>query len=59
MQDFYNLKFTPYNLQNKQSLKVPKTITSKYDTQVLCFRNNLLQNMVPIQDINNKNLKKE
>ena len=49
MQEFYNLNFTPYNLRMKQLVKLPKTITSKYGIQALCFKKSLLWKMVPIQ----------
>ena len=49
MQEFYNLNLTPYNLRMKQLVKLPKTITSKYGIQALCFKKSLLWKMVPIQ----------
>ena len=32
---FFDLKNTPYNLRNKQLLKLPETSTSRYGTQAV------------------------
>ena len=47
MKDFFDLKNTLYDLRNKQLLKLPETSTSRYGTQVLCYKGSLLWNMVP------------
>ena len=47
MKDFFDLKNTRYDLRSKQLLKLPKTSTSRYGTQSLCFKGNLIWNTVP------------
>ena len=44
---FFNLTVTPYSPQNNNLLKLPKTNTSRYDTQVLSFKGILMWNTVP------------
>ena len=55
MKNFFDLKNTQYDLQNKQLLKLPETNTSRYGTQALCFRGSLIWNTVPnkIKNIGN------
>ena len=38
MQEFFDLKVTPYSLQNNSLTRLPKTNTSRYGTQTLCFK---------------------
>ena len=38
MQEFFNLKVTPYSLRNSNLPRLPKTNTSRYGTQALCFQ---------------------
>ena len=47
MEDFFDLKTTPYDLRNKHLLKLPETSTSRYGTQAFCFKGSLLWNMIP------------
>ena len=47
MKDFFDLKNTRYDLQSKQLLKLPETITSRYGTQALCFKGSLIWNTIP------------
>ena len=49
MHEFFDLKFTPYNLRNNSLLKLPKTNTSRYGTQALCFKGSIIWNTVPNQ----------
>lgn len=58
MEDFSDLKFVPYGLQNRQNLKLSKTGASEYtkDTQALFFKSSILRNLVPNQYKNISNL---
>ena len=47
MKDFFDLKNTRYDLRSRQLLKLPETNTSRYGTQVLCFKGGLIWNTVP------------
>ena len=55
MKNFFDLKNSRYDLRSKQLLKLPETSTSRYGTQALCFRGNLIWNTVPskIKNIGN------
>ena len=44
MKVFFDLKNTRYDLRSKQLLKLPETSTSRYATQTLCFKDNLIWN---------------
>ena len=46
MKDFFDLKNTRYDLRNKYMLKLPKTNTSGYGIQTLCFKGSLTWNTV-------------
>ena len=37
MQEFFDLKGTPYSLRNNNLLRLPKTNTSRYGKEALCF----------------------
>ena len=43
MQEFFDLKVTPYSLRNKNLL----TNTLRFGTQALCFKGSLIWNTVP------------
>ena len=47
MQEFFNLKATPYSLRNDSLLRLPKTRTSRYGTQALFFKGSVTWNTVP------------
>ena len=47
MQEFFDLKFTPYILQNNNLLRLPKTSTSRYVTEALCFKGSIIWNTGP------------
>ena len=47
MQEFFDLKVTPYSLRNNNLLKLPKTNTLRFGTQALCFKGSLIWNTVP------------
>ena len=47
MQEFFDLKVTPYSLRNNNLLRLPKTNTSRYDTEALCFKGSIIWNTVP------------
>ena len=47
MKYFFDLKNTRYDLRSKQLLKLPETSTSRYGTQVLCFKGSLIWNTIP------------
>ena len=55
MKNFFDLKNTRYDLRSKQLLKLPETSTSRYGTQALCFKGNLIWNTVPnkVKNIDN------
>ena len=42
MQEFFDLKVTPYKI-----LRLLKTNTSRYGTEVLCFKGSIIWNTVP------------
>ena len=44
MQELFNLKVTPYSLRNNNLLKLPKTNTSRYGTEALCSKGNIIWN---------------
>ena len=47
MQEFFDLKVTPYSLRNNNLLRLPKTNTSRYGTEALCFKGSIIWNTVP------------
>ena len=47
MQELFDLKVTPYSLRNKNLLTLPKTNTSQYGTQALCFKGSIMWKTVP------------
>ena len=47
MQEFVDLKVTPYSLRNNNILRLPKTNTSRYGTEALCFKGSIIWNTVP------------
>ena len=47
MQEFFDLKVTPYSLQNNNILRLPKTNTSRHGTERLCFKGRIIWNTVP------------
>ena len=47
MQEFFYLKFTPYSLQNNNLLRLPKTNTSQYGTEAICFKGSTIWSTVP------------
>ena len=47
MQEFFDLKVTPYSFRNSNLLTLPKTNTSRYGTQALCFKGSIIWNTVP------------
>ena len=47
MQEFFDLKVTPYSFRNNNLLGLPKTNTSQYGMQALCFKGSLIWNTVP------------
>ena len=47
MQEFFDLKVTPYSLRNNNLLRIPKTNTSRYGTEALCFKGRIIWNTVP------------
>ena len=38
VQEYFNLKVTPYSRRNNNLLILPKTNASRYGTQTLCFK---------------------
>ena len=42
MQEFFDLKITPYSLRNNNLLRLPKTNTSRYGTEALCFKGSII-----------------
>ena len=46
MQEFFDLKVTPYSLRNN-ILRLPKTNTSPYGTEALCFKGSIIWNTAP------------
>ena len=47
MQEFFDLKVTPYSLRNNNILRLPKANTSRYGTEVLCFKGSIIWSTVP------------
>ena len=47
MQEFFDSKVTPYSLRNSNLLILPKTNTSGYGPQALCFKGSIAWNTVP------------
>ena len=47
MQEFFDLKATPYCLRNNHILRLSKTNTSRYGTAALCFKGSIIWNIVP------------
>ena len=47
MQEFFDLKVTPYSLRNNNMLRLPKTNTSRYGTEAICFKGSIIWNTVP------------
>ena len=47
MQDFFDLKVTPYSLRNNNLLKLSKTNTLRFGSQALCSKGSLIWNTVP------------
>ena len=47
MQEFFDLKVTPYSLQNNNLLRLPETYTSRYGTEAPCFKGSIIWNTVP------------
>ena len=47
MKYFFDMKNIRYDLRSKQLLKLPETSTSRYGTQVLCFKGSLIWNTIP------------
>ena len=47
MQEFSDLKVTPYSLRNNNLLKLPKTNTSQYGTEALGFKGRIIWSTVP------------
>ena len=47
MQEFFDLKVTPYSLRNNNMLRLPKTNTSRYGTEALCFKGSIIWNTAP------------
>ena len=47
MQEFFDLKATAYSLRNNDLLRLPKTNTSRYGTQALCFKVSIIWNTAP------------
>ena len=41
MQEFFDLKVSPYSLRNNNILRLPKTNTSRYGTEALCFKGSI------------------
>ena len=52
MQEFFDLKVTPYSLRNNNLLRLPATNTSRYGTQARCFKRNIIWNTVPNRYLN-------
>ena len=46
MQEFFDLKVTPYSLRNNNLLRLPKTNTSRYGTEALCSKGTIIWNAV-------------
>ena len=46
MQEFFDLKVTPYSLQNNNLLRLPETNTSRYGTEAPCFKGSIIWNTV-------------
>ena len=52
MQEFFDLKVTPYSLRNNNLLRLPTTNTSRYGTQALCFKGSIIWNTVQNRYLN-------
>ena len=55
MQEFFDLKVTPYSLRNNNLLRLPKTNTSRYGTEALCFKESIIYIKIYILWINLNN----
>ena len=42
IQEFFDLKVTVYSLRNNNILRLPKTNTSRYGTEALCFKGSII-----------------
>ena len=47
MQEFFDLKVTPYSLRNINLLRLLKTNTSRYGTETLCFKGSIIWSTTP------------
>ena len=47
MEEFLDLKVPPYSLRNNSILRLPKTNTSPYSTEALCFKGSVIWKTVP------------
>ena len=47
MQEFFDLKVTPYSLRNSNLLRLLKTNTSQYGTETLCFKGSIIWSKTP------------
>ena len=47
MQEFFDLKVTPYSLRNNNLLRLPKTNTSRQGKEALCFKASMIWNTAP------------
>ena len=56
MLEFFDLKVTSYSLRNNILLRLPKTNTSRYGTEALCFKGIAIWNPVPNRYENLKSL---
>ena len=51
MQEFFDLKLTPYSLRNNP-LRLPKTNASRYGTEALCFKVSIIWNPNRYENLN-------
>ena len=58
MQEFFDLKVAPYSIRNNNIPRLPKTNTSRYVTEVLCFKESIIWNTVPTRYKNLNSLDK-
>ena len=42
IQEFFDLKITPYNLRNNNIITLPKTNASRYGPEALCFKGSII-----------------
>ena len=56
MPEFFDLKVTSYSLRNNNLLRLPKSNTSRYGTEALCFKGIAIWNPVPNRYENLKSL---